>query len=128
MTLLSTLLGVAVPALIPVYWTQLAAVLLFFFFGIKLIKEAREMEDGSTLHEIEEVDAELGETDKKFRMMEGGMSPSKSKFDSKGPMIDPVILQAFTLTFVAEWGDRSQIATIALAAAKVYMFRLIRII
>jgi putative Ca2+/H+ antiporter (TMEM165/GDT1 family) len=28
-----------------------------------------------------------------------------------------VLLEAFTLTFLAEWGDRSQIATIGLAAA-----------
>jgi putative Ca2+/H+ antiporter (TMEM165/GDT1 family) len=32
--------------------------------------------------------------------------------------LSPVFLNAFTLTFLAEWGDRSQIATIGLAASQ----------
>lgn len=31
----------------------------------------------------------------------------------------PIFIQGFTITFLAEWGDRSQISTIALAAAQV---------
>ena len=34
-------------------------------------------------------------------------------------LLGPVFVQAFILTFLGEWGDRSQIATIALAAAHV---------
>jgi len=30
-----------------------------------------------------------------------------------------IVIQAFTLTFLAEWGDRSQITTIILAAREV---------
>lgn len=30
-----------------------------------------------------------------------------------------VLMQAFTMTFLAEWGDRSQLTTIILAASKV---------
>jgi putative Ca2+/H+ antiporter (TMEM165/GDT1 family) len=43
---------------------------------------------------------------------------------SKGPFFSawatdwPILTQAFTITFLAEWGDRSQIATIAMAAAQ----------
>ena len=33
--------------------------------------------------------------------------------------LGPVFVQAFVLTFLGEWGDRSQIATIALGAAHV---------
>ena len=31
----------------------------------------------------------------------------------------PVLLEAFLLTFLGEWGDKSQISTIALAASNV---------
>ena len=34
-------------------------------------------------------------------------------------LLSPILLQAFTLTFLAEWGDRSQIATILLASREV---------
>ena len=37
-------------------------------------------------------------------------------------LLGPVFVQAFALTFLGEWGDRSQIATIALGAAHVRVF------
>ena len=37
-------------------------------------------------------------------------------------LFSPIFVQTFVMTFLAEWGDRSQIATIALAAAHVRIF------
>lgn len=37
---------------------------------------------------------------------------------------NPVFAQAFVLTFLGEWGDRSQITTIAMAGAHVRALRL----
>ena len=50
-------------------------------------------------------------------------SPLKGFFDSTRNLcnflLGPVFVQGFILTFLGEWGDRSQIATIMLAAAHV---------
>ena len=35
-------------------------------------------------------------------------------------LFSPIFVQTFTLTFLGEWGDRSQIATIAMAAGSDY--------
>ena len=35
-------------------------------------------------------------------------------------MFSPIFAQSFVMTFLAEWGDRSQIATIILGAREVY--------
>lgn len=42
--------------------------------------------------------------------------------------VSPIFIQAFVLTFLAEWGDRSQIMTIVLAAREVSISDYIRII
>lgn len=41
-------------------------------------------------------------------------------------LLGPVFVQAFILTFLGEWGDRSQIATIALGAAHVRYSKFLR--
>uniref|UniRef100_A0A7S1LVQ9 GDT1 family protein n=1 Tax=Alexandrium catenella TaxID=2925 RepID=A0A7S1LVQ9_ALECA len=104
MTVLSACIGLVLPALLPRKYTHWAAVGLFVYFGAKLLYEAAEMvrkgEGAGPSEELEEVEQSLKD------------QRPKSKLGSA------TALQALTLTFLAEWGDRSQIATIALAAAK----------
>jgi len=100
MTVLSSCIGLVVPALMSPEYTHWAATALFLYFGLRHLYEACDMvrhgKGSGPSEELVEVEHELQE--------------SKSK--------SSVAVQALTLTFVAEWGDRSQIATIALAAAK----------
>lgn len=147
MSILSAMMGHILPALLPKSVTELAAALLFFVFGGKMFLEAREMKLGNQKlqEEMKEAQEEIEEDDVFVdgtnaipleAMEEGGRSRhhrSKSTGGSASSLAEgfrnffsfflgPIFVQAFVLTFLGEWGDRSQISTIALGAAHVCLF------
>ncbi|KAI7462740.1 UPF0016-domain-containing protein [Hortaea werneckii] len=161
MTVLSAVLGHAVPTLLPKKFTTFGAAVLFLVFGARLLKEGLEMpSDSGVGEEMREVEAELEEKEHSSShrpssndpySLESGRhhhhssekrSPSASSSRSPSPssrggptsvrdrlsgltnllslVLSPAWVQTFVMTFLGEWGDRSQIATIAMAAGQDY--------
>ncbi|KAI4286125.1 MAG: hypothetical protein L6R35_004469 [Caloplaca aegaea] len=170
MTILSAILGHAVPTLIPKRYTNFLAALLFLIFGAKMLREGSAIPRGQGVsEEMKEVEMEMMEKEEMARKMgrrrssltpysleAGRMSPRKTRSntrlpappvsppsspDSRSPspsrgsgfmnalaginnlcslLLSPAWVQTFIMTFLGEWGDRSQIATIAMAAGQDY--------
>lgn len=146
MTVLSAVLGHIAPTLLPKRLTTFAAALLFLAFGAKMLREGLEMDhDAGVGEEMREVEEELEEKehhlarrssrkDSNPHSLESGRrspSPSPSRAKSSGGslsglsnllglVLSPAWVQTFIMTFLGEWGDRSQIATIAMAAGQDY--------
>ena len=115
MTVLSSIMGLVLPKLVPVKYTHILGGILFLYFGIKLLLDARGMDNDQVSEELEEVEEEL------LHPKKDDSDPESQAVVSSNSMrkgFSQIAMQSFTLTFLAEWGDRSQIATIALAAAK----------
>jgi putative Ca2+/H+ antiporter (TMEM165/GDT1 family) len=108
MTVLSAFLGVVLPNLISQDTVRRCATALYTFFGLRLMYVGVRGEEEDKEEEFEEVENTLKDSASKTRR--GFVRRMFSKFCT------PVFLEAMMLTFLAEWGDRSQIATIALAA------------
>ncbi|MBE9038134.1 TMEM165/GDT1 family protein [aff. Roholtiella sp. LEGE 12411] len=100
MTILSVLLG-QTASLLPKVYIHYAEIVLFIAFGIKLLYEALKMTATCDQEVVEEAKAAVEQADLQL---------------PKGKTPLAILTEAFVLTFMAEWGDRTQIATIALAA------------
>ncbi|CAH8563884.1 unnamed protein product [Schistosoma intercalatum] len=122
MTMLSALLGYAT-TIIPRFVTLYLSGALFFIFGLKMLYEAYTMSSSTAKEEFDEVHMQL--TQSRADDIETGRPTPDSPqgFPSKlltitRNIFTPIFVEAFVLTFFAEWGDRSQITTIVLAATK----------
>ena len=101
MTVLSVLIG-QVATIFPQRYVEGIAATLFFGFGLKLLYDAFKMSGRQGLAH-EQADAQ-----KAVEQKEKGVIAWS---------VRSVVVEAFVLIFVGEWGDRTQLATITLAAA-----------
>lgn len=143
MTVLSGIVGHALPTLISQRLTQFLASGLFIVFGFKLLREGlamskelgveeelaeveEELASSNLNHQLDDIESGAGETNQTSSAFTP--KPSKSYVAEFGDQIQnlasfilsPVWIQVFVMTFLGEWGDRSQIATIAMAAGSDY--------
>jgi putative Ca2+/H+ antiporter (TMEM165/GDT1 family) len=92
----------------------------------KLAQETSSADDDVEQQDVESVEASEKNGDGAKQRRGGNKTikhaPSSSGLSAaggySGSSWEGVFIQSLTMTFLAEWGDRSQIATIALAAAK----------
>lgn len=121
MTILSAMVGYAT-TIIPRALTYYASSILFAFFGIKMLREGWSMSSDEGQEEYEEAQAEIKRKEDEMQKqnlpvtdIETGIirTPGRRFWTT---FLSAIFLESFTLTFLAEWGDRSQIATIILGA------------
>ncbi|RCK55532.1 GCR1-dependent translation factor 1 [Candida viswanathii] len=144
MTVLSGVIGNALPNLLSRRVTQFLASILFVVFGSRLLREGLSMsKDVGVEEEMAEVEEEIAASKLNTQLddveagtgassVAGGPPINKVKYtpfyvefgnqiqNLASFIFTPVWIQVFVMTFLGEWGDRSQIATIAMAAGSNY--------
>lgn len=123
MTVLSAVFGMAA-TIIPRVYTYYISTALFALFGLKMLKDGYYMSPTEAAEELEEVQSDLRKREDELEKeastnliqdAETGVI-RKAKQRSAMNLLLRIFMQAFTMTFLAEWGDRSQLTTIILSA------------
>ncbi|XP_045524144.1 transmembrane protein 165 isoform X1 [Pieris brassicae] len=121
MTVLSAAFG-WVATVVPRVYTHYISAALFAIFGLKMLRDGWKMDPNEGQEELDEVQTELKRREEQVclkledkeetaEMLEQGLAERRKRRSA----VYKVLLQAATLTFLAEWGDRSQLATVVLA-------------
>jgi len=118
MTILSALVGWAAPNLISRKLTHHMTTLLFVGFGLWSLWDAFNEGDKEEFDEVEaELDADVKpKTGTGKETNKGEDEAKKQRRSMLTTFFSPIFLKAFSITFFGEWGDKSQLATIGLAA------------
>jgi len=119
MHIMSAFFGYAI-TIIPRVFTYYLSSFLFAIFGLKMLRDGWKMSPNEAQEEYDEVQEELRKKDAESEstandLETGQATKNGSTSNLLYTMLSRIFIQAFTM-FLAEWGDRSQLATIILAA------------
>lgn len=137
MTILASVMGVAT-TVIPRIYIHYTSVILFVLFGLKMLKEGYDMSPDEAKEELESVQSSIEKKDQNTSQV-NGFGQNLSCYSSEDPetgviksipevplrtkvkrrflvFVSLAFIETFTMIFLAEWGDRSQISTLILAA------------
>jgi len=105
---------------IPRAYTFYISTALFAIFGLKMLKEGINMSPSGAQEELDEVQSDLRKKDEEYEkesmMPDAETGGKRARQPGIITTVSRIFLQAFSLTFLAEWGDRSQLTTIILGA------------
>lgn len=130
MTVLASCMGVAT-TVIPRIYIHYTSIVLFVVFGLKMLKEGYDMSSDEAKEELDLVQSSI---EKKDQQQQNGRNFTtedpetgviktipevalKTRIKRKFlAFVSLAFIETFTMIFIAEWGDRSQISTLVLAA------------
>ncbi len=115
----SVQMGLILPDLVPTCWIDIIAVLIFLVLGTKILVDGLKMKSQSSLDMLNEVQREINKEILKENELLAEIKRQESEEKQENSAIKETLetfVQTFTLIFLSELGDKSQISTIYLSS------------